>query len=112
MIDNYYNSMIEELVMKLRKMVSVNEPVTMNEYVTMNLKEWNKQREIIDSIYNYEPQGKKLTIMNYYNDKLYPLLTSGIVMKQGFHKLYGVRIDNYDFKKMLSEIETLTTYQK
>ena len=44
MIDNYYNSMIEELVMKLRKMVSVNEPVTMNEYVTMNLKEWNKQR--------------------------------------------------------------------
>ena len=113
MIDNYYNNMIENLLPRLRNMVSVNEPGTMDQYKTMNLKEWNRFKEVVDSVKNYSPNsGKKNLIMNYFNDTVYPLLDSGKTMKQGFHKLQAIRIDDFDFRQMLDKLETLMTSQK
>ena len=113
MIDNYYNNMIENLLPRLRNMVSVNEPGTMDQYKTMNLKEWNRFKEVVDSVKDYSPAGgKKNLIMNYFNDTVYPLLDSGKIMKQGFHKLQAIRIDDFDFRQMLDKLETLMTSQK
>lgn len=113
MIDNYYNSMIENLLPRLKNMVSVNEPGTMDQYKTMNLKEWNRFKEIVDSVKDYKPvDGKYNQIMTFYNDTVYPLLDNGKVMKQGFHKYQAIRIDDFDFRQMLSKLETLMTSQK
>lgn len=112
MVDTYYNSLIENLLLKLKKMVPYYEDETMDEYKTMGLKDWDKIKDVVDSIYNYEPVEKKLTIMNYFNDKVYPVIKSGRTIKQGFHKIYAVRVDDYQFRNMLSELETLMTYQK
>ena len=113
MIDNYYNSMIENLLPRLKNMVSVNEPGTMDQYKTMNLKEWNRFKEVVDSVKEYVPSdGKRNQIMTYYNETVYPLLDSGRLMKQGFHKYQAIRIDDFDFRQMLNKLETLMTSQK
>ena len=113
MIDNYYNSMIENLLPRLKNMVSINEPGTMDQYKTMNLKEWNRFKEIVDSVKDYKPaDGKYNQIMTYYNDTIYPLLDSGKQMKQGFHKMQAIRIDDFDFRQMLNKLEILMTSQK
>ena len=73
----------------------------------------NVYDEIVDSVKDYKPaDGKYNQIMTYYNDTIYPLLDSGKVMKQGFHKYQAIRIDDFDFRQMLSKLETLMTSQK
>lgn len=108
MQDNYYNHMISTLLPSLKQMITVNESGTMDEYKTMQIKDWEKLTVMIDSLKDYTlPSGRKNQLMQYYSDKLYPILVSGKQMKQGFKKLYAIRIDDYDFRQILSRCESL-----
>ncbi len=108
MQDNYYNHMISSLLPDLKKMLTINESGTMDEYKTMPIKDWEKLTVMIDSLKDYSlPTGKKNALMTYYSDKLYPVLVSGRQIKQGFKKLYGIRIDDFDFRQMISKCESL-----
>lgn len=112
MADLLYNNMIEGIVLTLKKMVPVNEPGTMEQYKTMPLKDWDKFKGQIDAVKNYVPASGKLNkLMEYFNETLYPLLNSGKIMKMGLmKKAYGVRVDDYDFRQMLSKIDTLMQF--
>jgi len=112
MADLLYNNMIEGIVLTLKKMVPVNEPGTMEQYKTMPLKDWDKFKGQVDAVKNYVPASGKLNkLMEYFNDTLYPLLNSGKIMKMGLmKKAYGVRVDDYDFRQMLSKIDTLMQF--
>ena len=108
MQDNYYNHMISSLLPNLKQMLTLNETGTMDEYKTMQTKEWDKLTVMIESLKDYTlPSGKKNQLMQYYSEKLYPILISGRQIKQGFKKLYAIRIDDYDFRQMISKCESL-----
>ncbi len=106
MQDNYYNHMISSLLPNLKQMITLNEPGTMDEYKTMPLKDWEKINVMVESLKDYTlPNGKKNQLMTYYSETLYPMLASGRMIKQGFKKLYGIRVDDFDFRQMLSKCE-------
>lgn len=107
MQDNYYNHMISTLLPNLKQMLTFNEPGTMEQYKVMPVKEWDKLTVMIGSLKDYTlANGKKNQLMNYYTDNIYPMLVSGRLIKQGFKKLYGIRVDDYDFRQMISKCES------
>ena len=108
MQDNYYNHMISTLLPNLKQMLTLNEPGTMDQYKTMPIKEWDKLTVMIDSLKDYTlSNGKKNQLMNFYSDKVYPVLISGRQIKQGFKKLYAIRVDDFDFRQLISKCESL-----
>ena len=107
MQDNYYNHMISSLLPSLKQMLTLNEPGTMDEYKIMLTKDWDKLTIMVESLKDYTlPSGKKNQLMNYYTDSVYPVLVSGRLIKQGFKKFYGIRIDDFDFRQLLSKCES------
>lgn len=107
MQDNYYNHMISTLLPNLKQMLTFNEPGTMDEYKVMQVKDWDKLTVMIESLKDYTlPNGKKNQLMSYYSDILYPVLIGGRPIKQGFKKLYGIRVDDFDFRQMISKCES------
>ena len=108
MQDNYYNHMISSLLQGLKQMTTLDEKGTMDQYKTMNVKDWDKLAVYVDSLNDYTmPNGKKNQLMKYYSENIYPVISSGNVIKQGFKKLYAVRIDDYDFRQLISKCESL-----
>ena len=106
MQDNYYNHMISTLLPNLKQMLTYNEPGTMDEFKTMPLKEWDKLTVMVESLKDYTlSNGRKNQLMTYYSETLYPLLVSGNQLKQGFKKYYAIRVDDFDFRQMISKCE-------
>ena len=106
MQDNYYNHMISNLLAGIKQMLTYNEPGTMDQFKIMPLKERDKHTIMVDSLKDYTlTSGRKNQLMTYYSENLYPLLTSGTQLKQGFKKYYAIRVDDYDFRQMISKCE-------
>ena len=106
MQDSYYNHMISSLLPNLKQMLTFNEPGTMDEYKVMNIKDWDKLQIMMDSLKDYTlPSGRKNQLMTYYSDVVYPLLASGRQIKQGFKKLYAIRVDDFDFRQIIAKCE-------
>ena len=103
MQDSYYNHMLSTLLPNLKQMLTYNEPGTMDEYKVMSVKDWDKLKVMMDSLRDYTlPSGKKNQLMTYYSDVVYPLLVSGRLVKK---KLYGIRVDDFDFRQIMSKCE-------
>ncbi|MBR4495585.1 MAG: hypothetical protein IKP12_00455 [Acholeplasmatales bacterium] len=108
MVDQFYNHMMENLTSELYKLNTIYEPGTMKEYKVVDLKQWPKLKDTCDSILAYETTIKKSNnLMKYYSEYVYPLINDGKQLKQGFHKYYGFRIDNYDFIQMMQKIDSM-----
>lgn len=106
MQDNYYNHMISTLLPNLKQMLTFNEPGTMDQFKIMPLKEWDKLTVMVESLKDYTlSNGRKNQLMTYYSETLYPLLSSGNLLKQGFKKYYAIRVDDFDFRQMISKCE-------
>ncbi len=107
MVDQFYNHMMENLTNELYKLNTIYEPGTMKEYKVVDLKQWPKLKDTCDSILAYTTINKTNNLMKYYSEYVYPLISDGKQLKQGFHKYYGFRIDNYDFIQMMQKIDSM-----
>ncbi len=107
MQDNYFNHMLEQFILELREMITVNEPKTMIQYKTMDIKKWQKIEGFVEGLHEYGKETKMTKPMLYYDEKIYPVLKSGEIKKFGFKKLFSIRIDDFDFRMLLSNIENL-----
>lgn len=108
MVDQFYNHMMENLTAELYKLNTIYESGTMKEFKVVDLKQWPSLKKTCDSILEYEAHAPKANnLMKYYSEYVYPLINEGKQLKQGFHKFYGFRIDNYDFIQMMQKIDSM-----
>lgn len=102
---SYFNYMLEAFLNHLSEMVTINEKTTMIQYKTMPISKWKKKESFIEALYITD--GKKTPAMIEYADKLYPVLKSAIILKQGFKKLAAIKIDDYDFRMIITNLRSL-----
>ena len=107
MQDNYYNYMLEQFLKELREMVTINEQKTMIQYKTIDIKKWQKIEGFVEGLNEYGKDSKVTKPMRYYSDKIYPVLKSGEIKKFGFKKLFAIKIDDFDFRLLLSNCQSL-----
>lgn len=103
---DYYNHMLENLLFELKKMDSIMESKTIIQYETISIKEWVKIEPFIEPL-KFDGNGKPSMAMDFYTKTIYPVLKSGEEKKFGFKKLFAIRIDDYDFRQMLSKCENI-----
>lgn len=106
MRDDYYNHMLTSLLADLKAMVTINEPKTMTQLKTMDVKAWEKTNVLVEGLYAYESNVPD-KLIEFYKYQLYPIISSGTIYKKGFHKYYAIRIDDFDFRMLISNCEKL-----
>jgi len=107
MRDEYYNHMLREVLGELKEMVAWNEPKTMVQFKICDPKAWEKTMVQVEGLYKYDDGGYPDRLMTYFNDQVYPVITTGMEMKKGFKKVYAIKIDDFDFRMLLSGCESL-----